>query len=130
MNNTVKVAWAKLREVSGVWCDKKMCIKIKGKIYKTIAKPAMTYGSECWAVKKNDTQKLHTTEMRMRRWARGKTKKDHIKNEDIWREANIEPMTTFLRQKQLRWAGGRGGYHQEDANYANAGKYKKGEAQK
>ena len=31
--------------------------------------------------------------------------KNHIKNEDIWREANIEPMTTFLRQKQLRWYG-------------------------
>ena len=34
----------------------------------------------------------------MLRWARGKTNKDHIKNEDIWRDANIEPMTTFLRQ--------------------------------
>ena len=41
----------------------------------------------------------------MLRWARGKTKKDHFKNEDIWREANIEPMTTFLRKKRLRWYG-------------------------
>ena len=41
----------------------------------------------------------------MLRWARGKTKKDHIKNEDIWREANVEPMTTFLRKKRLRWYG-------------------------
>ena len=61
--------------------------------------------SECRVVKKNDTQKLHTTEMRMLRWARGKTKKDHIKNEDTWREANIEPMTTFLRKRRLRWYG-------------------------
>ena len=102
VNNRVKVAWAKWREVSGVMCDKKMPIKLKDKIYKTIVKPAMIYGSECWAVKKNDTQKLHTTEMRMLRWARGKTKKDHINNEDIWREANVEPMTTFLRKKRLR----------------------------
>ena len=42
-------------------------------------------------------KKLHTTDMRMLRWARGNTKKDHIKNEDIWREANIESMTIFLR---------------------------------
>ena len=40
--------------------------------------------------------------MRMLRWARGKTKKDHVKNEDIWREAKIKRMTTFLRQKRLR----------------------------
>ena len=91
--------------VSGVMCDKNMPIKLKNKIYKTIVKPAMIYGSECWAVKKNDTQKLHTTEMRMLRWARCKTNKDHIKNEDIWREANVEPMTTFLRKKRLRWYG-------------------------
>ena len=48
----MKVAWAKWREVSGVMCDKKMPIKLKDKIYKTIVKPAMIYGSECWAVKK------------------------------------------------------------------------------
>ena len=54
--------------MSGVMCDKKMPIKLTDKIYKTIVKPAMIlYGSECWALKKNDTQKLHTTEMRMLR---------------------------------------------------------------
>ena len=37
-------------------------------------------------------------EQELERWRdRGKTKKDHVKNEDIWREANVEPMTTFLR---------------------------------
>ena len=38
-------------------------------------------------------------------WSGGKTKKDHNKNEDIQREANIEPMTTFLRKRRLRWYG-------------------------
>ena len=31
--------------------------------------------------------------------------KDHIKNEDICREAKMESMTTDLRQKQQRWYG-------------------------
>ena len=93
------MAWAKWREVAGVMCDNKMPIKLKDNIYKTIVKPAMIYGSECWAVKKNDTQKLHTTEMRMLIWARCKTKKYHINNEDIWREANVEPMTTCYGRK-------------------------------
>ena len=52
VNNRVKVAWAKWREVSGVMCDKKMPTKLKDKIYKTIVKPAMIYGSECRVVKK------------------------------------------------------------------------------
>ena len=39
----------------------------------------------------------------MMRWARGKTEKDLIKNEDMWRDANIKPMATVQRQKRLRW---------------------------
>ena len=38
VNNRAKVAWAKWREESGVMCDKKMPIKLKDKIYKTIGK--------------------------------------------------------------------------------------------
>ena len=29
----------------------------------------------------------------------GNTRKDQTRNEDIWREANIEPMTTFIRKR-------------------------------
>ena len=50
-------------------CDKTMPINIRDTIYKTMFKPATIYGFEWWAVKKKHTQKLHTTEMRMLRWA-------------------------------------------------------------
>ena len=53
----------------------------------------------------------------MLRWARGKTKKDHIKNEDIWREANIEPMTHKLHttdeNAEMGWRQDQEGPHQE-----------------
>ncbi len=39
--------------------DRKMPVKLKDKIFKTIIRPAMTYGSECWAVKKKDENKLN-----------------------------------------------------------------------
>ena len=65
MNNIWKAVWTKWRELSGVISDKKMPIKLKDTICKTIVKPAMIYGSECWAVMNNDTQKLHPNETRM-----------------------------------------------------------------
>ena len=55
------------------------------------------------------------------KWARVKTKKDHTKNEDIQREANIEP-TNKLRQTEMiemTWPQ----IDQQDAKYA--GKEKK-----
>ena len=70
-------------------------MKLKDKVFKTIIRPAMTYGSECWAVKKKDENKLKSAEMRMLRWARGKTRLDHIRNEDIRKEADVKPVETF-----------------------------------
>ena len=43
-------------------CNKNIPIK---RVYKT----AMMYGAECWAVRKKEQMKLHTTEMRMLQWA-------------------------------------------------------------
>ena len=60
--------------------------QLKDKVFKSIIRPAMTYGSECWAVKKKYENKLNSAEMRMLRWARGKTRLDHIRNETSGRK--------------------------------------------
>ena len=65
----------------------------------------MTYGSECWAVKKKNESKLNSVEMRMLKWARGKTRLDHIRNEDTRKEAQVKPVETFLENKTLKWFG-------------------------
>ena len=82
-------------------CDRKMPVELKDKIFQTIIRPAMTYGSECWAVKKKDENKLNSAGMRMLRWARGKTRLDHIRNEDIRKEAHVKPVESFLENKRL-----------------------------
>ena len=70
----------KWKQLTGVLCDKKVPIKLKDKVYKMVIKPTMTYGAECWAVRKKDENGLHVAEMRMLRWIRGKTRKDHVRN--------------------------------------------------
>ena len=89
-----------MREVSG-----KMPVKLKDKFFKTIIRPALTYGSECWAVKKKYENNLNSAEMRMLRWARGKTRLDHIRNEDTRKAADVKPVETFLENKRLNWFG-------------------------
>ena len=95
----------KWKEVSEVMFDRKMPVKLKDKVFKTMIKPAMTYGSECWAVNKKDENKLNSAEMTMLRWARGKTRLDYIRNEDIRKGADVKPVETFLENKRLKWFG-------------------------
>ena len=88
-NNRIKIAWSKWRETTGVMCDRNIPTKLKDKVYKTAIKPAMVYGAECWAARKKGERKLHTTEMRMLRWTRGKTRLDQVRNVDIWKETHV-----------------------------------------
>ena len=83
VDGRIKVAWSRWRDLSGVTYDKKVPMKLKSKLYKTVVRPAMVYESECWALRKQEEQRLHTTEIKMPRWSQGKTRKDRIKNETI-----------------------------------------------
>ena len=80
INYRVKLAWMKWKHLTGVLCDKKVPIKLKDKVYKTVIKPTMTYEAECWAVRKKDENRLHVAEMRMQRWIRGMARKNHVRN--------------------------------------------------
>ena len=67
--------------MSGVLCDRRMKVKIKGKVYKTIVRPVMVYAAETWAVKKAHEKKMEVAEMKMLRWMCGVTRLDKIRNE-------------------------------------------------
>ena len=97
--------WNRWREMSGVICDKKVPEALKNKIYKTAIRPAMTYGGECWPIRKSDQRRINTTEMKMLRWMQGKTRKDHIRNTTIRENAHVQPINTFLTKKRLSWFG-------------------------
>ena len=66
---------------------------------------AMLNGSEYWALRKQEEQRLHTTEMKIIRWSQGKTRKDRIKNETIRGIVKVTPINSVLTQKRLSWYG-------------------------
>lgn len=82
-----------------------MPIKAKGKVYKTAVRPAMLYGSECWAIKKYHEQTLHVNEMKMLRWAGGVTRLDRIRNEYVRGSFKVAPIQDKLLESRLRWYG-------------------------
>ncbi|RZC04600.1 Sugar transporter ERD6-like 16 [Glycine soja] len=71
VNHRIQAGWMKWRKASGVLCDAKVPIKLKGKFYRTAVRPAILYGTECWAVKSQHENKVGVAEMRMLRWMCG-----------------------------------------------------------
>ena len=47
----VQTGWQSWRRASGVLCDMKLSATLKGKMYKSIVRPAMLYGMETVVVK-------------------------------------------------------------------------------
>ena len=68
MAHRIQSGWKNWKRVSGILCDRRISFRVKGKVYKTVVRPAMMYGAETWAVKKAHEKKLDVAEMRMLRW--------------------------------------------------------------
>ena len=45
----VSAAWGNWKRCIGVLCARRMPVKLKGKVYKTVIRPALLYGAETWA---------------------------------------------------------------------------------
>ncbi len=47
--NTIRMEnW---KRISGILCDRRISLRVEGKVYKTVVIPAIMYSAETWAVK-------------------------------------------------------------------------------
>ena len=77
----VQAGWCKWGAASGISYDKRVPLKLKGKYYSTVVRPAMIYSSECWTLKRSQERKLSVAEMKMLRMMYGVTRRDQVRNE-------------------------------------------------
>ncbi|VDO19033.1 unnamed protein product [Heligmosomoides polygyrus] len=101
----ISAAWLKWRESIGILCDRKCSRTLKGKLYRTVVRPVLLYGSECWAMGKAQERELHAAEMRMLRWACGWTRRDRVRNEDVRAVMKTAPIQLKMREQRLRCYG-------------------------
>ena len=105
INQRIKVGWQKWKQATGVLCDRRMPVRLKGKVYRTVVRPVVLYGSECWPIKKTQVLRLMVAEMRMIRWMCGYTRMDRIRNEVIRDLVKVAPIEGKMRETRLRWFG-------------------------
>ncbi|KAK3552069.1 hypothetical protein QTP70_031784 [Hemibagrus guttatus] len=63
----VQAGWNGWRKVWGVLCDRKISVRIKGKVYRTVVRPAMLYGLETVSLRKRQESELEVAELKMLR---------------------------------------------------------------
>ena len=105
ITNRIQSGWKNWKRVSGILCDRRISLRFKGKVYKTVVRPAMMYGAETCAVKKTQEQKLDVAEMRMLRWMSGVTKLDRIRNERIRGTTKVGEISKKVQESRLKWYG-------------------------
>ena len=72
-------------------------------MYKTLARPVLTYGSEAWTIRQADERRLTTAEMRFMRRTAGYSLLDHKRNEDILKELKVDSIIQHTEQYRLNW---------------------------
>jgi hypothetical protein len=68
------------------------------RIYKTLARPVLSCGSEAWTIRRTGEIRLISAEMRFLRRTAGYTRWDHKINEDILTKLQISRITEFIYQ--------------------------------
>ncbi|KAK3552014.1 hypothetical protein QTP70_031598, partial [Hemibagrus guttatus] len=101
----VQAGWNGWRKVSGVLCDRKISARIKGKVYRTVVRPAMLYDLETLSLRKRQESELEVAELKMLRFSLGVTRLDRIRNEYIRGTAHVGRLGDKVRQARLRWFG-------------------------
>ncbi len=101
----IQAGWNAWRKITGILCDRRVPARLKGRLFKTMVRPAMLYGMEAVAVTKAQERKMEVAEMRMLRFSLGKTRLDRVRNSTIRETIGVEELEKKLRECRLRWLG-------------------------
>jgi hypothetical protein len=73
------------------------------KVYKTLAIPVLTYGSEDWTIRKSDRTRITANEIKFLRRTAGYTKLHKSRNTEIIRELKINSVLEHIDQYRNNW---------------------------
>ena len=79
--------------------------KAKLSIFKAVFVPILTYGHESWVMTETMRSQVQASEMRFLRRIEGVTLFNKVRNSEIRKSLNIEPLLLRIERSQLRWFG-------------------------
>lgn len=92
-----------LRIVNQVFPVTKVQQHTRLRLYKVLARPVLSYGSEAWTIRCQDERRLTTAEMRFLRKTAGYSLLDHKRNDAIVEELKVQPVIKYLQEYRAQW---------------------------
>ena len=92
-------------QLGRIWRLRSVPLATKMEIFRYSVLATLLYGSHAWAPSKEQEAGLHVFYMRCLRRLLGVSKLDCLRNEEILRRCNMQPMDVLLRQQRMRWLG-------------------------
>ncbi|KAI5103026.1 hypothetical protein C0J45_6607, partial [Silurus meridionalis] len=93
------------RRVAGVICDRRVSARMKGKVYRTVVRPAKLYGLETVASTKRQEVELEVAELKILRYSLVVTMMDRIRNKFIRETAHVGRFGDKAREARSKWFG-------------------------
>lgn len=105
INRRIAIAWKKFWNLKEIMKNKEINIEIKRKLYETVILPCLTYGCQCWSLRKSDECKLAICQRKMERSMLGIKQKDKINNHIIRKITKLTDIIKRIRILKWSWAG-------------------------
>ena len=101
----IRCAWGKFNKLAPMLTKRGLSLKMKGNLYDTYVRKVLMHGSETWAMKREDKQRMMRTERSMVRRMCGVSLKDRQRSGDLLKRLGIVGVEEIMDNSALRWLG-------------------------
>ncbi len=88
-----------------IWRSRAISVKTKLRIFNTNVKSVLLYACETWRVTKASNNRIQTFVNRCLRHILRVRWQDKVRNEDLWKRAEQQPLHLQVRKRKWRWLG-------------------------
>ena len=106
MIRRIGLARGLFQNLNQVWTSKELSKHTKMRVYEVLILSALLYNSETWTLKENQKDRLRVLEMTFLRKIEGVTRRDRVRNQDIYTRLQYQRnVVQRIQQRRLRYFG-------------------------
>ena len=103
--NRIRKAGVSFMKLKQIWSSNIYTLRSKFRLFNTLVKPVLLYGSEIWKINKGDNRKLYIFLFKSLRRILQIRWPYVVSNRDILAKAKLKTITTEVKLRRWKWVG-------------------------